>query len=220
MSDEIQQPAPEPTQPEPIPAPLAENPISETNPVPASPQEPTTDASIPPGQSDLTEAIPNEVEAPQNPEDAIPVNNDISANEPLEPAPVPPVSTDPSNSNIAVEKHGNDVTITEIMNPTAHPQPATAQMAGNEPIGLAEEIKIKKRNENLKLANATRQEKKRKKIDAILDLFAKQTNPTNDKVEKLLHVSDATATRYLDELEKEGKIRQVGIGKHTHYKKI
>jgi Fic family protein len=40
-------------------------------------------------------------------------------------------------------------------------------------------------------------------------------------VEKLLHVSDATATRYLETLEKEGKIKQVGkTGKHTHYEKI
>ena len=33
---------------------------------------------------------------------------------------------------------------------------------------------------------------------------------TNDDVEKALEVSDATATRYLDKLEKEGKIVQVG----------
>lgn len=40
-------------------------------------------------------------------------------------------------------------------------------------------------------------------------------------MEKLLHVSDATATRYLDELEKEGKIKQVGTtGKHTRYERI
>ena len=31
---------------------------------------------------------------------------------------------------------------------------------------------------------------------------------TNDEVEKLLHVSDATATRYLSQLEKEGKIKK------------
>lgn len=33
---------------------------------------------------------------------------------------------------------------------------------------------------------------------------------TNDEVQKILRVSDATATRYLDELEKEGRIKQVG----------
>ena len=90
-------------------------------------------------------------------------------------------------------------------------EPASAQNSGE----------AKQRQENLKLANQTRQEKKRKKIDAILDLFTEKQKITNDEVEKLLHVSDATATRYLETLEKEGKIKQVGkTGKHTHYKKI
>ncbi len=44
---------------------------------------------------------------------------------------------------------------------------------------------------------------------------------TNDEVEKLLRVSDATATRYLSALEKEGKIRQVGkTGHGVVYSKI
>ena len=43
----------------------------------------------------------------------------------------------------------------------------------------------------------------------------------NDDVQKLLMVSDATATRYLEELEKESLIRQVGVtGHHTYYEKI
>lgn len=43
---------------------------------------------------------------------------------------------------------------------------------------------------------------------------------TNNSVEKLLGVSDATATRYLDDLEKEGLIKQQGeTGKYTYYQK-
>jgi len=43
---------------------------------------------------------------------------------------------------------------------------------------------------------------------------------TNNDVEKAIGVSDATATRYLDELEEEGKIEQVGkSGRHVYYKK-
>ena len=48
MTDETTQTIPEPTQPEPISTPSIENPISEPNPVPASPAEPTAEASIPP----------------------------------------------------------------------------------------------------------------------------------------------------------------------------
>lgn len=43
-----------------------------------------------------------------------------------------------------------------------------------------------------------------------MSLFLKKRDITNDDVEKLLHVSDATATRYLQELEKGGRITQAG----------
>ena len=62
---------------------------------------------------------------------------------------------------------------------------------------------------------------KRKKLDRVMSLFAKRTSITNDEVEKLLHVSDATATRYLSTLEKEGKIKMNGkTGKAVSYSKI
>jgi predicted HTH transcriptional regulator len=42
---------------------------------------------------------------------------------------------------------------------------------------------------------------------------------TNKDVENLCNVSDATATRYLDELEKEEKIKQIGTtGPSTYYR--
>ena len=44
---------------------------------------------------------------------------------------------------------------------------------------------------------------------------------TNNEIEKLLGVSDATATRYMDDLEKEGLVRQVGdTGSHVRYEKV
>lgn len=55
----------------------------------------------------------------------------------------------------------------------------------------------------------------------ILRILETQTPLTNNHIEQLLGISDATATRYLDELEKEGKIRQVGkTGKHVYYEKL
>lgn len=208
MPAENQQPNPEPAQNP------TENQNSEVSSVPVSPQEAIPDAPIPTPDSAPAEMPPVAPEAPLSPESAVPVTNDIPANEPLGPAPVAEILNEPNNPNITIEKNGNDVTITEVMNPTA-------QIAGNEPLNTMEAEKIKQRKENLEKANETRQNKKREKIDAILDLFAKQTNLTNDEVEKLLHVSDATATRYLETLEKEGKIKQVGkTGKYTHYEKM
>jgi len=78
---------------------------------------------------------------------------------------------------------------------------------------LARELLIKARN--------AIQSRKRKKLDKIMTLFLKKQKITNDEVEKFMHVSDATATRYLSQLEKEGKIKQTGkTGKSVFYTKI
>ena len=47
-------------------------------------------------------------------------------------------------------------------------------------------------------------------FDKLMEVFKTGQLVTNDVVEMLLGVSDATATRYLDRLEKEGKIVQIG----------
>lgn len=62
---------------------------------------------------------------------------------------------------------------------------------------------------------------KEENLTRIRTLLAEKGRLTNDEVERLLGVSDATAERYLDELEKNGVVRQVGAtGKHTYYEKI
>jgi len=70
-------------------------------------------------------------------------------------------------------------------------------------------------------ARSAIQTRKRKKLDKVMTMFVKKDKITNDEVEKLLHVSDSTATRYLSQLEKEGKIKQNGkTGKGVFYTKI
>lgn len=55
----------------------------------------------------------------------------------------------------------------------------------------------------------------------ILELLETKYEINNDEIQNHLAVSDASATRYLEELEKEGKVRQVGrAGKHVVYKKV
>ncbi|MFA5831357.1 MAG: hypothetical protein WC878_06005 [Candidatus Paceibacterota bacterium] len=49
--------------------------------------------------------------------------------------------------------------------------------------------------------------RKRKKLDRILVEIGKKGKITNDEVEKLLHISDKTAERYLSQLVKEQKIK-------------
>ena len=64
-------------------------------------------------------------------------------------------------------------------------------------------------------------EKKKENLEKVREFIAENMKVTNDDVEKLLAVSDATATRYLEELEKEGLIRQIGrTGQQVYYEEI
>lgn len=77
---------------------------------------------------------------------------------------------------------------------------------------------VLEKKESLIEKQAREKEENRRKI---LDLLETQTPLTNNQVEELLGVSDATATRYLEDLEKEGKIRQVGkTGKYVCYERV
>ena len=88
-------------------------------------------------------------------------------------------------------------------------EPVKSEVSQKEKLGLLRQM-----------ARATIQLRREKKLLKIMTLFAKQTAVTNDEVEKLLHVSDATATRYLSELEKRGKLKQVGTtGRGVSYVK-
>ena len=82
------------------------------------------------------------------------------------------------------------------------PQPAASVPVILAPVHAVRDL--------LNKARVSIQDRKRKKRDKIMEAFTKKNQITNDEVEKLLHVSDATATRYLSALEKEGKIIQVG----------
>ena len=70
-------------------------------------------------------------------------------------------------------------------------------------------------------ARAEVQNRKQKKLEKIMIALNSKKQITNDEVEKLLHVSDATATRYLSALEKAGKIKQGGkTGHYVAYTRI
>ena len=65
--------------------------------------------------------------------------------------------------------------------------------------------------------NALKQEKKEK----ILSMFTSGKSISNNTVADALGISSVTAFRYLDELEKEGKLAQKGaIGSKVYYIKI
>ena len=210
-----------------------QNPTPTENSIPASPQEPTADAPISPIDSAPTEVLSEAMEAPRE------GFSDESNN-------IPPSNSNPldsSNEQKTEEKQApNESNSEPVSEPVQAIEPLTAQVSTNEP--LAESAKTSEPESKPQTSTPTEatppvassfnhmrelqvkeqlaiKNKKRKKLDLAMTLFLKKSKITNDEVEKFLHVSDATATRYLSQLEKEGKIKQNGkTGKGVSYSKI
>lgn len=159
-------------------------------------------------------------------EESVPVVESIEEKDPSGEATYPiPVSTEEPIS-VKVED-------------TPAPVEQTAQIPVNEPISgesVQIEAEVPKTEQSIQnpikpqagtfsnlliKAREAVQFRKRKKLDKIMSMFEKHQSISNDQVEKLLHISDATATRYLSILEKEGKIRKsYPKGRSVSYKKI
>jgi len=154
--------------------------------------------------------------ADEIPKEVLPTESETS-NEPI-PAleqPIETISPESSTAQIPVNEPLAESVPEELPPSASLPEekpPALAETQSTK-ISFARELLIKARN--------AIQFRKRKKLDRVMTLFLKQSKITNNEVEKFLHVSDATATRYLSQLEKEGKIKQNGkTGKGVSYSRI
>jgi predicted HTH transcriptional regulator len=77
------------------------------------------------------------------------------------------------------------------------------------------------RAEQIAELNAIRDVERQAALERIMALYDQRHELTNDDVQEALAISDATATRYLDELEREGRIKQVGeTGRGVMYWKV
>lgn len=180
---------------------------------------------------------PEESKAPDTPQPVPEVPSPVPAPEAVQSVPEPnpvPVETAPTPPEVPVEvqtaqpeppfeqpqdKPTAHIPVSEPIAPKPEPlQPPVPQAQAPVPVfapvlNLARELAIK--------ARAVIQSRKRKKLEKIMEVVNAKGKITNDQVEKLLHVSDATATRYLTQLEKEGKVKQEGkTGKGVSYLKI
>ena len=236
MSDEIT-PNPQTPQTEPQIEPISE-PVETT--IPSEPETPTVEpeptAQIPVSEpldiseETKTETIPEEVKTVETTPEELPPSASLPEEKPLAPSELMKEESKTSNSEISESKTTEPETIEakpepeeEIIETKSEPKQETKPDPEHEqpkiiPViiptkNLARELLVKARN--------IIQFRKRKKLDKIMTLFLKQSKITNDEVEKFIHVSDATATRYLSQLEKEGKIKQVGkTGHSVFYSKI
>ncbi len=189
-----------------------QNPAPDPTSLPTSPQ-PTTEPM--PEITPIFEVSVMPPEAPEATGDGVIAESNKEAPPKIEEIPLEQTGLQAGPaSNPEQQANGTGATSEPLETPSAPIQvESMAQMGRNEPFGLVRSI--------LKKAQEMIQTRKRKKLEKIMSLFITKSKITNDEVEKYLHCSDATATRYLSQLEKEGKIKQSGkTGQGVSYSKI
>ena len=116
-----------------------------------------------------------------------------------------------------------------VITPTPEPSPVVSPPVVSSPptplstldrVSLAFKNNMMNARELLVKAHAVVSARRRKKIDSIMNLFLTKKKIKNSEVRDLFHITDETATVYLNILKKEGKIQQNGKGGWIYYTKV
>jgi hypothetical protein len=163
--------------------------MNDESPQEVAPQSPQAPTTEPPIQP--TDSSPTDMPpvAPEAPRDAF--------------TPVPVEDQNEAN------KAENQVTESLAPAPLTPQAPQTQPQAQQDERGFIKSLLIK--------AQAKIQFNKQKKLEKIIQLAQKKQTITNDDVQKLLLVSDATATRYLVKLVQQGHLARVGSPRDAKY---
>lgn len=215
--------------------PVVSEPIAESTPVQPEPtvitppaSEPTPEAVITP-----TESTTPEPEVNTNGSNGKNGNNEVEPEQIPTAQPVEPLSPEPAQApETAPELLSEPVQEPAVETPPAIPSPEPELVPQPESSAIPEPVPapepqvitstfpISRARELLIKAREMIQFRKRKKLEKIMSLFLKQSSITNDDVQKHVYVSDATATRYLQQLEKEGRIKKKNAGKYLSYSRM
>ena len=180
--------------------PVAETPVQALEPVP-TPVEPE---SIQPNGSTPTDLPPEAPESPTSDAPIVPVESQNGGvNEP-ESKPVEP----PKESQI-------ETFPATPVQPVSAPAPQTS--VASQPQSLAQQDQVGFIRSLLAKANAKLHSNRQKKLDNLMLMAQKKRMITNDDVQKLLRVSDATATRYLVKLVEQGRLARAGNPRDAKY---
>ena len=180
--------------------PVAETAVQAPEPVPAS---------VEPESSQLNGSTPTDLppEAPESPTSDIPTtpveSQNGGVNEP-ESKPVEP----PKESQIEA------VPATPVQPVSA---PAPVNSVASQAQSLAQQDQAGFIRALLAKANAKLHSNRQKKLDNLMLMAQKKHIITNDDAQKLLRVSDATATRYLVKLVQQSRLARVGSPRDAKY---
>jgi len=194
---------------------MSDEPLNNEQIEPSSPLPINTMGSEPSNMPPEALESPKNVDIPVSLNNLNPENTPILTENPEVEKPAESVSVEAENPKVepisepaqTLETGTAQIPVNKPLSPESEPLKSEPQTFSQPKISLARELLIKARN--------TIQFRKRKKLDRVMTLFLQKSKITNDEVREFLHVSDATATRYLSQLEKENKIKQVGKTGHA-----
>ncbi len=158
-------------------------------------EAPTTDVNTP--APDVPAAVP-----------AVPQATEAQPDLVVEPVAIEPTAVEPVVDAPAPSIPQELVSESPVSAPTPAPASVSAAVA-SEPQSFIREL--------LARARGTIQSRKAKKLEKIMSLARTNRSIANDDVQKLLRVSDATATRHLAALVKAGKLKRTGRPSQARY---
>ena len=167
--------------------------------------EPVIETSVP-SMEPIPE--PSSVSTEVTPESIEPVPEAPKA--PVEEQPIPVTET--SATTTSEPEHDLSQSASEPAQ-TVSAQPAPAP----QPQSLAQQDQKGFIRTLLAKAQAKIQFNKQKKLEKLMELAQKKKTITNSDVQKLLRVSDRTATRYLVKLVQQGRLLRVGDPRDAKY---
>ncbi|MEI8327944.1 MAG: hypothetical protein WCG02_02295 [Candidatus Taylorbacteria bacterium] len=184
-----------------------------------TPETPVSDVSSQPTASTAIDMPPEALESPTNAssitlgEDQNRGINQPESNASDEPISAPnepetPVDNQPVSESTSVQSEPT-VIAPSAPAPQTPPAPQAQSPAQPDQTGFIRALLAK--------AQAKIQSNKQKKLDKIILFTQKKKMIANEDIQKLLHISSATATRYLVKLVQQGRLARVGNPRDAKY---
>jgi hypothetical protein len=128
------------------------------------------------------------------------------------PTPVPV-----EDQNQGVNQPESEVPEASILESVQASAPALQTSPASQPQSLAQQDQTGFIRALLAKAQAKIQFNKQKKLDKIIPYAQKKKIIANEDIQKLIHVSSATATRYLVKLVQQGRLARIGNPRDARY---
>ena len=199
---------------------MDDNQIEDVIAPPEEAQTPETPISSQPSGFGPSEMPPETPESPTNASAITPVESQNGAvNQPEVTATKPPNETSVSEpvQQIPNESIPQPVQETSVKIQSALSAPAPLTPPAPQPQSPAQQDQTGFIRALLAKAQTKIQSNKQKKLDKIIQYAQKKKTIANEDIQKLLHVSSATATRYLVKLVQQGHLSRVGNPRDAKY---